>query len=285
MSKVTTTESVASAIDFTTLTCIAGVINYKGARIQLLDTPGIIQGAASGKGRGRQVIAVARTADLILMMLEPGKGEIQKRLLTKELEAMGVRLNRPRPNISFVEKKTGGISFNSMVPLTKINEKMVRTVLHEYRIHNAQVLFREDVTVDDFIDAIEGNRSYLRCLYVYNKVDRTTVQHLNKIARQPDTIVVSCEMGLNIEYLIEKIWEYLALARVYTKKRGSRPDFSDPMIMRSGSTVEDICRAIHKDMVDKFKYALSWGTSAKHMPQRVGLNHLVQDEDVVEIHT
>lgn len=111
------------------------------------------------------------------------------------------------------------------------------------------------------------------------------MQHLNKIAHQPDTVVVSCEMSLNIDYLIEKIWEYLALARVYTKKRGARPDFSDPMIMRSGSTVEDICRAIHKDMVEKFKYALVWGTSAKHMPQRVGLNHEVQDEDVVEIHT
>jgi ribosome-interacting GTPase 1 len=48
-------------------------------RIQLLDTPGIIQGAAQGKGRGRQVIAVARTADLILMMLEPGKGAVQKK--------------------------------------------------------------------------------------------------------------------------------------------------------------------------------------------------------------
>ena len=67
LSKVTETEFVASEVDFTTLTCIAGVLKHKGARIQLLDTPGIIQGAASGKGRGRQVIAVARTADLILM--------------------------------------------------------------------------------------------------------------------------------------------------------------------------------------------------------------------------
>ena len=44
---------------------------------------------------------------------------------------------------------------------------MVRTVLHEYRIHNAEILFRFDATVDDFIDVIhEGKRSYIRCLYV-----------------------------------------------------------------------------------------------------------------------
>lgn len=66
------------AYEFTTLTCVPGVIKYEGAEIQLLDLPGIIEGAAQGKGRGRQVIAVARTADMVLMMLDATKGEIQK---------------------------------------------------------------------------------------------------------------------------------------------------------------------------------------------------------------
>lgn len=60
------------------MTCVPGVIKYEGAEIQLLDLPGIIEGAAQGKGRGRQVIAVARTADMVLMMLDATKGEIQK---------------------------------------------------------------------------------------------------------------------------------------------------------------------------------------------------------------
>ena len=51
---------------------------YDGARIQLLDLPGIIEGASGGKGRGKQVIAVARTADVILMMLDATKGDKQK---------------------------------------------------------------------------------------------------------------------------------------------------------------------------------------------------------------
>lgn len=65
LSTLTKTESEAAGYEFTTLTCIPGVIEYKGANIQLLDLPGIIEGAAQGKGRGRQVIAVARTADLV----------------------------------------------------------------------------------------------------------------------------------------------------------------------------------------------------------------------------
>jgi GTPase Era involved in 16S rRNA processing len=70
LSKCTETESVVAGYEFTTLTCIPGKIDYNGAQIQLLDLPGIIEGASQGKGRGRQVIAVAKTADLILMMLD-----------------------------------------------------------------------------------------------------------------------------------------------------------------------------------------------------------------------
>jgi uncharacterized protein len=55
LSELTNTESEVAAYEFTTLTCIPGVIHYKGTKIQLLDLPGIIEGAAQGKGRGRQV--------------------------------------------------------------------------------------------------------------------------------------------------------------------------------------------------------------------------------------
>lgn len=101
LSTLTATESEAASYEFTTLTCIPGVIQYKGANIQLLDLPGIIEGASQGKGRGRQVIAVARTADLVLMMLDATKQDVQRGLLEKELESVGIRLNKQKPNIYF----------------------------------------------------------------------------------------------------------------------------------------------------------------------------------------
>jgi small GTP-binding protein len=73
LSELTDTKSEVASYEFTTLTCIPGVIQYEGSRIQLLDMPGIIQGAASGKGRGRQVVAAARTAvscPLLSLLLE-----------------------------------------------------------------------------------------------------------------------------------------------------------------------------------------------------------------------
>ena len=55
LTQLTGVESEAADYEFTTLTCIPGVMYHKGARVQILDLPGIIEGAKDGKGRGRQV--------------------------------------------------------------------------------------------------------------------------------------------------------------------------------------------------------------------------------------
>ncbi|TNM96732.1 hypothetical protein fugu_014888 [Takifugu bimaculatus] len=190
LSLMTSTESEAASYEFTTLTCIPGVIQYKGANIQLLDLPGIIEGAAQGKGRGRQVIAVARTADVVIMMLDATKGDVQSIW---------------------------------MAPLTLSSE-----------IFNAEVLFREDSTPDDFIDVIVGNRVYMPCLYVYNKVDQISIEEVDRLAHRPNSVVISVHR-------------------------------------------------IHRTLASQFKYSLVWGTSTKYSPQRVGLTHVMEHEDVIQI--
>lgn len=283
LSTATATESLAAAYEFTTLTCIPGVLQYKEANIQLLDLPGIIEGAAKGKGRGRQVISTARTADMILMMLDAEKAERQKELLTYELESVGIRLNQRPPDISIRPKKTGGVKFTATCECTHVDEKLCQAICQEYKIHNVDILFRENATVDQLIDVLVGNRKYMRCLYVVNKCDTIYLDEVDKFAHQPHTVVVSIKMRLGMDYLLEKIWEYLAFIRVYTKPRGKRPDFTQPLILRSGSTVEDVCHCVHRDFAARFKYALVWGTSAKHQPQRVGLSHKVEDGDVITL--
>ena len=88
----------------------------------------------------------------------------------------------------------------------------------------AQVLFREDCTIDQFIDLIEGNRKYVRCLYVYNKIDMTSIEECRRVSATPDAMVLSCRMGLNLDIFKDMLWEYLGLVRVYTKPRGKKPD-------------------------------------------------------------
>ncbi len=164
--------SEVAAYEFTTLTTVPGCIKYKGAKIQLLDLPGIIEGAKDGKGRGRQVIAVARTASLIFIVLDVLKPLQHKRLIEKELEGFGIRLNKKPPNIVFRRKDKGGINLQTLVPQSELDLDLVKTILGEYRIHSADITLRYDANADDLIDVVEGNRSYIPCIYLLNKIDQ-----------------------------------------------------------------------------------------------------------------
>lgn len=124
LSKITKTKSEVAAYAFTTLTAIPGVMEYGGAEIQILDLPGIIEGASEGKGRGRQVISAAKTSDLIMMVLDATKKVEQRQLLEAELEAVGIRLNRQPPNIYLKVKKTGGVKITFMASPKGLDERV-----------------------------------------------------------------------------------------------------------------------------------------------------------------
>lgn len=288
LSKITKTRSEVAQYAFTTLTSVPGVLEYEGADIQILDLPGIIQGAAEGKGRGRQVVATAKTADLILMVLDATKPESQREILERELEAVGIRLNKEKPNITFRPRQTGGVRVTYASPPQNLDEKMVQNILKDYRIANAEVLIRDPLcTVEDFIDVVnEQHRSYIPCLYCYNKIDAVSLEEVDRLAHLPHSVVCSVSDELGLEDLVERIWEELRLVRVYTKPKGGKPDLDEPVIVRRKKcTIEGLCNQIHREFATRFKYAMVWGTSVKHSPQKCGLNHRVQDEDVVTLFT
>ena len=300
LSELTSTESLAAGYEFTTLTCIPGVLKYKGSKIQVLDLPGIIEGAAHGAGRGKEVIAVARSADAILIVLDAGKEGLQRHreILERELETVGIRLNQKRPDVTVSKRKAGGgVRFASTVPQPNLGpepEKLVTQILKEYRVMSADVLAREAITVDQLVDVVQGNREYKPCLYLYNKIDTVTIEEIDQLARMPHSMVGSVAQHYNIglaeedDRLKQNLWKYLGLTRVYTKRKGSPPDLEEPVVLseiRKGTTVKSLCANISSEMLRDFNYALVWGTSAKHTPQRCGLTHPLDDEDVVQIVT
>lgn len=212
-----------------------------------------------------------------------------KRIIERELDQFGIRLNKIKPDITVRPKEKGGIAVVQQgCQLTKLDKSLVISVLKEYKILNAEVVFRGDYTVDDLIDVIEGNRHYVPALYVMNKIDSITIEELELLSRVPHYVMVSSGQNWNYDELLERIWSYLGLIRIYTKPRGKLPDYDAPVVLPRADghklpTVEEFCRRIHKTLVDQFSYANVWGTSVKFQPQKVGINHVLHDEDVVQI--
>eukprot|EP00594_Rhizosolenia_setigera_P003620 CAMPEP_0178952078 /NCGR_PEP_ID=MMETSP0789-20121207/7594_1 /TAXON_ID=3005 /ORGANISM="Rhizosolenia setigera, Strain CCMP 1694" /LENGTH=377 /DNA_ID=CAMNT_0020633047 /DNA_START=123 /DNA_END=1256 /DNA_ORIENTATION=+ len=286
LTALTGTRSEAAAYEFTTLTCIPGTMKYKGARIQVLDLPGIIEGAADGRGRGRQVISTARTCNIILIVLDAAKPITHKKIIEAELFSFGIRVNQSPPDIKIVKKTSGGIGYQEIAPQTKgMSADVARVVCKEYKISCAEIIMREDVTVDQFIDVIEGNRAYIPVLYVFNKMDALTIEELDILDQMPNYVPISSANNWNLEGLMEEIWNKCHMLRIYTKPKGQMPDYDDPVILHSADnpTVEQFCNRLHKSIMQEFSHAFVWGRSAKHQPQRCGKDHVLLDEDIVQI--
>jgi ribosome-interacting GTPase 1 len=216
---------------------------------------------------------VARTCDLILIVLDSGKPMTHKRIIEKELEGFGIRLNKRPPNIYFKKKEKGGINMTTtgQVRLTQLDVSLVTSICREYKISNADINFRCDASVDELIDVLEGNRVYTPCLYVLNKIDSVMLEELELLAQVPHYVPISSALKWGFEALLEKIWEYLDMVRIYTKPKGQIPDYASPIVVpRRRRTVEEFCSRIHKSLLRDFKFARVWGTSVKHNPQRVG---------------
>lgn len=280
LNRLTGAQSQVGDYAFTTLDVVPGVLNYMGAKIQVLDGPGLLKGAASGRGRGREVVALVRNADLALLLVDVFQPE-QHEVLVQELYDSGIRINSKPPEVTIKKKDRGGITFSGAVDL---DIEAIRMVLREHKMHNVEVLVRENITLDRFIDALQGNRKYMPAVVVVTKIDLVGEDMLQQLrSKLPGALLVSAEKGLGLEALKEEIYNKLGLIRVFLKPQGGAPDFNEPMIFRAGPTVGDICDRIHRDFRARFRYAQVWGRSAKHEGQRAGLDHMLKDGDILTL--
>ena len=107
-----------------------------------------------------------------------------------------------------IAQDNGGIGYQEIANQTKgMNAEIARLVCREYKISCAEIILREDITVDQFIDVIEGNRSYIPVLYVFNKIDSVTIEELDILDQMPNYVPISSQHGWNLEELMEEIWK------------------------------------------------------------------------------
>ncbi|WP_135663544.1 OBG GTPase family GTP-binding protein [Halorhabdus rudnickae] len=286
---LTNADSEVGSYDFTTLDVNPGMLQYNGANIQLLDVPGLIEGAAGGRGGGKEVLSVVRTADLVLFVLSAFEIDQYERL-SEELYRNKVRLDVEPPRVSVRKKHKDGITVNASVDLD-LDEQTVKSVLREHDFVNADVTIGEHVDIDRLIDGIMANREYLPSIVAVNKVDLiepsyvdTVKSDLRDVGVDPDeAIFISAEKEKGLESLTERIWEELGLIRIYMDKPGRGVDYDEPLILTGGDTVGDACEKIGGRFDDRFRFARVSGESAAHEDQQVGRDHELADEDVLRL--
>jgi len=283
LNKLTNAASKTAAYAFTTLTCIPGTMLYKHAKIQILDVPGILEGASIGTGRGKEVLACAQSADLVIFLVEVFHPE-QLPILEKEVFNTDLRINQRKPDVTITKTSRGGINVLSTVQLS-MDQETIKGILKEFKLNNADILLREDISPDQVIDVIEGNKKYVPGIIVFNKIDMASKEYTEKVKlKYPDALFVSAEKNLNIDILKERIFQELKFIRIFLKEVGKKPDLEVPLVMMSGTTIEDVCNKLHRDFAGKFKFSRVWGKSAKFPGQKLMLKHILKDNDVLEIH-
>lgn len=284
LNDLTNAESKTAAYAFTTLTVVPGTMLYNEAKIQILDVPGIVRGAAAGTGRGKEVLSVMRSADLALIIVDVNQPEHYDALL-KEIYDAHIRINKEKPDVRIVKTMTGGLKIASTIKLTKIDFETVKIVMKEFKVMNADIIIRSNIDVDELIDVIEGNKKYIPALTIINKIDLANEHQVERVVKLLKAdLAISAKDKIYIERLKEMIFEELDLIRIYLKEPGKDADMDVPLIIHRGYKVEDVCNKLHKDFVSKFKFCRIWGKSSKFPGQKLMLEHKLEDKDVLEIH-
>jgi len=159
-------------------------------------------------------------------------------------------------------------------PLTRMED--IITQLGKMRVGLAAREPAEDETI----------LSQKKALVAGNKMDLDDGENYralqNKYGELP-VVAISATTGSGLEELKRTIYQTLDIIRVYTKAPGQKPDFTDPIILDRGSTLEDAASSVHKDFTARMKYARIWG-SGKHDGIMAKRDHVLQDGDIIELH-
>lgn len=188
--KLTHAETEVAPYPFTTVQPIAGMMNFKGARVQLVDLPAVIENSSSGKMQGTQVLSIVRNADSILM---PVRQADEFGVNIDELAKSGIRVIQARPNIQVSESRFGGISIAGKEFLNCPEEEAMQFI-KGLGFDNLNVVLFEKTSLKDLADVLDSRITFKKALVVC--FDEKTFDEVNNLLE-----------GLVLERVKEKLRE------------------------------------------------------------------------------
>jgi ribosome-interacting GTPase 1 len=292
MCATTNSKVLVTPTPFSTHEPVPGIMNYLDVQFQIVEAPAVMEGAAEGKAGGNVTLGLARNADGLILMVDLSRDPVsQLELLLSELEKTRVLVSKPSGGRVEIERRPAGNRFRVIVvgKLIDCSIKEIEELVRGYGINDAIIRINGEVTLKDVEDAIYENTIYKPAVVAANKLDLpgTTAslqrlkQHVN--GKLP-IVAISCEHKTGIEELGKALFESLGIIRVYTKEPGNKTHSDHPFALRKGATVNELTKNIHKELLSNFMFAMVWAKRLPFSPKKVGLNFVLNDGDIIEIH-
>jgi len=233
------------------------------------------------KGGGRS-IGVKKEGHAQVVMLGPanvGRSSLLTVLTNAKPKIAEFPFTTQQPEIGTLEYEGLKIQIVEL-PATAIHDAELLSIAR-----SSDLILLIIASVDELreiIDSIHQRNINNKKIVVINKAD---LHHkdLNFLLNLKNSIAVSAKTMLNINKLKEMIFQNLDLIRIYTKEPGRKPD-NEPIVMKKNSTIKDLAEKIRKDFVIRFEFAKVTGKSVKFPGQNCGLEHVLEDKDIVELH-
>jgi len=273
LNKLTNAKSKIAAYEFTTVSVIPGMLDYNDAKIQILDVPGLIEGAEEGKGRGREVLSVVRGADLLVLISDIQRINVFKTMETI-LHGVGLRINTPPPLVSMEKKVKGGIAIHSNIK-QDISKETIKEMASAFRFANGEIVIREKLTMEKLVDAFSTNRTYVPAIYVLNKTDLN--KNIKKDKLSKIDMLISSKEGINIDEFKKLMWEKLGLVKIYLIRDKEEPSTNNPLIMKKGQTLAEVAQKIGEEFAEDKERATIWGSGSKFPGQEISLSTEIKE--------
>ena len=292
LAAVSNAKVEVSPVPFTSRDPVPSIMNYKDIQLQIVETPAMTEGSAEGKLWGTQTIASARNADGLIIMVDLSNDPVaQLKIVQRELEKARIAMYKPKGKVDIDRKHTGAALRIVLVgKLVDCNIRDAEMLLRDHRINDAIVKISGEVSLEDIEDAIYQTTIFKPTLILANKLDVKGVEaNLRALERQVQgkipIIAVSCELKLGLGNVGEAIFNTLGVIRIYTKEPNKKDPSARPFTLTRGATLQDLAKSIHGEFIENFAYARVWAKRLVFSPQKVGLTFVLEDGDIVEIHT
>jgi ribosome-interacting GTPase 1 len=292
LAALTNAKVEVSPNPYTSREPVPSIMSYMDIRFQVVEAPAMMEGSADGKAWGMATLGSARNADGLILMVDLSRSPIsQLDLILGELEKSRVLVSKPKGRVD-IDRKHAGVSLRVILvgKLIGCSMREVEVLLRSYRINDAIVKISGEITLDEIEDAIFESTIYKPALIIANKTDlkgaeanlRRLEAHVN--GKLP-IIAVSCEKRRGLDRLGEELFKTMEIIRIYTKEPGNKLPSSNPFTLKRGATLQDLAKSIHGEFVKEFAFARVWAKRLVFSPQKVGLSFILEDGDIVEIHT